>query len=258
MNKILLLSLLVISIISLIIVIPGWAQTTEPGLKIRLSRTMGFDSGTGRIQGAFKIKASGPSDLSKVTFYMDATLMGEVNQSPFELSFNTDDYPLGIHTLTATGLTTSGQQLTSNMIQAEFISSSQGFQSMIRIIGPLLGFILAAVVIAVLIPIIFTRGKTTKLPLGAARNYGVLGGTICPKCGRPFGIHVYGINVVVGKLDRCPYCGKWSVIHRFSPQSLQEAEKAELSSNLAAQEHVKGSEEDELRKEIEDSRYHDL
>jgi ribosomal protein L32 len=239
-------------------VIPGWAQTAVPGLQIRLSRTMGFSSGTGQIQGAFKIKASGPSDLSKVAFFIDDTLMGEVDQAPFELSFNTDSYSLGIHTFSATGSTSSGQQLASNTTQAEFVSSSEGFQSVIGIIGPLLIFILVAVAVALIIPILFTRGKTTKLPLGAPRNYAPLGGTICPKCGRPFGVHIYGLNVVVGKLDRCPYCGKWSVVHRVSPQMLHEAEQAELSSDLAAQEQIKGSEEEDLRKEIEDSRYRDL
>lgn len=242
----------------LISIIPGRAQTVEPVLKIRLSRTMGFDSGTGRIQGAFKIKASGPSDLSTVNFYIDDSLMGEVNQAPFELSFNTDNYALGIHTITATGVTSSGQQLNSNTIQAEFISGSQGFSSMISIIGPIVIFILVAIVIAVFIPMLFTRGKTTKLPMGSPRNYAPLGGTICPKCGRPFGIHIYGLNIVVGKLDRCSYCGKWSIVHRVSPQMLHEAEQAELSSNQLVQYQERQSEEDDLRKQIEDSRYRDL
>jgi DNA-directed RNA polymerase subunit RPC12/RpoP len=258
MNKKILFTLLGISLFSLIMVMPGWAQTAEPGLQIRLSRTMGFSSGTGQIQGAFKIKASGPSDLSKVAFFIDDTLMGEVDQAPFELSFNTDSYSLGIHTFSATGSTTSGQQLASNTTQAEFVSPNEGFQSVLGIIGPIVIFILVAIVIATLVPMLFTRGKTTKLPLGSPRNYAPLGGTICPKCGRPFGIHIYGINIVVGKLDRCPYCGKWSIVHRVSPQMLHEAEQAELSSNLPVQDQERQSEEDDLRKDIEDSRYRDL
>jgi hypothetical protein len=80
---------------------------------LRLSRTFGYSSGTGDIQGTFTIGVSGPENLTRVIFYIDDEVMGEVVESPFVLRFRTGDYTLGVHTLKAVGYTSAGAELQS-------------------------------------------------------------------------------------------------------------------------------------------------
>jgi hypothetical protein len=63
--------------------------------------------------------------------------------------------------------------------------------------------------------------------------------------------------MLVGKLDRCPYCGKWSVVTHQSPQALQQAELAELEAAQDSGQFQAPSDEERLRKELDDSRYQD-
>jgi hypothetical protein len=149
------------------------------------------------------MRASGPDDLVRVVFFIDDQVVGEITEPPFRLRFSTDDFPVGIHRMSAVGYSSSGQEYRSNQIQAEFVTAQQGWQQALKFILPLLGFIAIAALISLLFPMLVSRGKTTSLPPGAARNYSIFGGTICPKCQRPFGMHLYGLNLLVGKFDRC-------------------------------------------------------
>ena len=227
-------------------------------LQIRLRRNWGYASGTGKIQGTFTIRTSGPEDLSRVVFYLDDQVLGEANETPFELRFVTDDYPLGLHQIQAAGTTAAGLELQSNVIQTEFVTAGEGWQAASNIIVPLVVIILAAVGLAILVPLIFTRGKKEQLPPGAPRNYGVHGGAICPKCSRPFSRHIYGLNLGLHKYDRCPYCGKWSLVRRESKEILEAAEAAEIAAAGQGKFTPDRSEEDILKQEIEDSRFDDL
>jgi len=230
----------------------------EDQLQIRLRRNWGFSSGTGKIQGTFTIISSGPVDVSRVVFYIDDHVLSELTEEPFNFQFNTDNYSLGPHRLYALSYTSEGKELSSNILQVEFVSSEEGWGAAMNIIIPLVVIILGAVGLAFLLPLIFTRGKKDQLPPGAPRNYGHYGGAICPKCERPFSRHIYGLNLGLHKYDRCPYCGKWSLVRRASREELEAAEAAEIQ---AAQEGVfepKKSEEQELRNDIEDSRFEDL
>jgi hypothetical protein len=227
-------------------------------LQISLKRNWGYSSGTGKIQGTFTIRASGPQDLSSVVFYLDDQALGEVNEAPFELRFVTDDYPLGLHQFQATGTTAGGLELQSNLIQREFVLASEGWQAASNFIVPIVVIVLVAVGLAILVPVVFTRGKKEQLPPGAPRNYGVYGGSICPKCSRPFSRHIYGLNLGLHKYDRCPYCGKWSLVRRESKDILEAAEAAEIIAAGKGKFTPERSEEDALRQEIEDSRFDDL
>jgi hypothetical protein len=226
-------------------------------LKISLKRDWGFSSGTGKIQGTFTIRASGPDDLSRVMFYIDDQLLGEVNDAPFELRFVTDDFPLGPHQLQAAGFTANNRELSSNIVRVEFVSADEGWQAAGDFIIPLVVVILGAVGLATLVLFISTRGKKESLPPGAPRNYGHYGGAICPKCSRPFSRHIYGLNLATHKFDRCPYCGKWSLVRRASKEQLETAEAAEITAARNGVFSPDRSEEDELRQEIEDSRFED-
>jgi hypothetical protein len=229
----------------------------EEQLKVSLRRDWGFAAG-GKIQGTFSLRVSGPNDLTSVTFFIDDQILGEVNDPPFSLRFVTDNYDQGMHTLHAIGTTTNGNEISSNVIEVEFVSAGEGWQSAMNIIIPIGVVVLIAIGVSVLVPLVFTRGKKVELPPGAPRNYGYFGGAICPKCSRPFSRHIYGLNLGTHKLDRCPYCGKWSLVRRASREDLAAAEAAELETAQDGTYESGLSDEEILRKELDDSRFEDL
>jgi hypothetical protein len=251
--------LIIMSMVFLVLLLPlsiAQAQDEYP-LKLSFSRDFGYSSGGGQIQGTFSMRIKGPENLRRVVFLIDEEVIGEATTAPFRLQFNTDSYPLGIHKLSAKGYTADGQELLSNTFTLEFVEASEGWATAGKIVLPVLGVIALVALISFLIPTVFRRGKKTSLAPGAPRNYGVLGGAICPKCGRPFGMHFWGLNMVVGKLDRCPYCGKWSLVRFASREALRAAEEAELEAAKEIPPLPATGEDESLKKEIENSRYID-
>jgi len=254
MKKISILSPL-LAVVFLFLTFFSAAAQTEPELSLRLSRIMGYSSGGGKMQGTFSMRASGPENLARVVFFIDGQQIGEDVDAPYGLQFSTSAYSLGTHQMSATGYTTDGRELQSNVVQGSFVTAQEGWQAAMRILIPLLVLVAGAAFISSLATFLSAR-KPSSLPLGAPRSYGVSGGAICPKCERPSSMNFFGLNLLTGKLDRCPYCGKWSIVRRASPQQLRAAEAAELSQ---ASGQIKGlSEEEKLRKELEQSRFQDL
>jgi hypothetical protein len=62
-----------------------------------------------------------------------------------------------------------------------------------------------------------------------------------------------GLNLVTRKLERCPYCGKWSLVSRASREALAAAEAAEAEASKPA--IPEPSPEEKLRQQLEESRY---
>lgn len=248
-------TLLIVFILTVVSATLTYAQSA-PQLQLGLSRDFGYGGFGGDIQGLFTIRVKNPpSDLVRVIFYLDSTEMGEVTASSFSLQFNTDSYPLGAHTLSAVGYTSDGTQLTSDTIQVQFVPASAGTQIVLKIVLPIVGIILIIGIASVVIPLISSKGKLSNLPLGAQRNYGIGGGAICPKCGRPFPLRLWWINVGLSKIDRCPFCGKWSLVRRSSLAELRQAEAAEASQAQSGPTVSGETEEDKLKKAIDDSRF---
>jgi hypothetical protein len=252
-NKILLFTIL----LTLFVFQPARAQDTNE-LILRLSRDWGYSSGTGKIQGLFTLKATGPDNLDRVAFYIDDQVIGEATVSPFKYQLDTDNYDLGVHTLEALGFTSDGREIASNQYRLEFVSAEMGWQSGARVALPIVGTVFGIILLVYLVPALLGRGKRQTLAPGAPRNYGVLGGAVCPKCSRPFAVHIYGLNLLVGKYDCCPYCGKWSLVRQAPIETLRAAEAAELADAQGVVEFSGESEEEELRKQLDDSRYRDL
>jgi len=240
----------------LLTVVSAHAQDTT--LTISFSRDFGYSSGGGDIQGLFSIKAGGPADLVKVVFYIDDQILAEVDKAPFSFQFTTDNYALGQHQFYAIGTTSGGQTLKSQVVTANFVSAQAGTQAAMNIVIPILVIVFGAILAATVVPLITGR-KTVNLPAGATRSY-PLGGAICPKCKRPFGVHIYGLNLLGSKFDRCPYCGKWSIVSYASREKLRAAEQAELANALSdGSGQVQGlSEEEKLKKELDESKYRDV
>jgi hypothetical protein len=236
----------------------GKNAQSENELILSLSRDFGYSSGTGKIQGTFSMKVKGPENLTLVVFLIDGEEMGEVTEEPFRLQFKTGDYPLGIHTLSAVGYTSDGKELHSNEKRAEFVTSEEGWSSAGKIVIIIFGLMAAVGGVSYLITYIMGRGKKSSLSPGAPRNYGLIGGTICPKCERPFGMHIWGLNLGMGKFDRCPHCSRWSIVRRVSRDMLSAAEAAELKAEEEPKTPLDVSDEEKLRKELEDSKFEDV
>jgi DNA-directed RNA polymerase subunit RPC12/RpoP len=256
-NRILVQIALVSHLAALLLATPALAQE-DNSLSLRLSRDFGYSSGSGQIQGTFSMHVTGPANLARVDFFIDGKQIGEAAKAPFSLQFSTGSYPLGIHKISAVGYTSDGKELHSSEVTAEFVSADQGLKSTGKIAIPILVFSGLAVLLSALFPVLTGRGKRSQLPLGESRNYGIKGGGICTRCGRPFSFNVLAPNLVIYKFDRCPYCGKWSLVRIASLTELRKAEAAELEAAQASKAVPEESEEEKLRKELDDSRYQEF
>jgi hypothetical protein len=241
-------------LVAFVIAGPALAQG-DNSLVLRLSRDFGYSSGSGQIQGTFSMHATGPANLTRVDFFIDGKQIGEAAKAPFNLQFSTGSYPLGNHKISAVGYTSDGKELRSGEVTAEFVSADQGLKAAGKIIIPILVLVGLAGLLSVLFPALSGRGKHSQLPLGEHRNYGIRGGGICPKCKRPFAFSFMAPNLPFMKFDRCPFCGKWSLVRMASLSELRQAEAAELEAAKVSQPIPEESEEEKLRKEIDDSRY---
>ncbi|MBP7998735.1 MAG: hypothetical protein KA314_13880 [Chloroflexi bacterium] len=224
----------------------------EPDFRIRLSRDFGTDLG-GRIEGTFSIHASGPDNLISVIFYLDETSIGEDTEPPFRLQFQTGSFPPGNHTLSAVGTTSDGQELTANVIGASFMSAEESREGLLSFMIPVLGLIVVIALLSMASAV--WAARRNKLEPGAVRHYGMAGGAICPRCKRAYPRHFLSPNMLLGKLERCPFCGKWAIVAAAHPALLAAAEEAERQS---LQEHVAESPispEEKHRHRLDDSRF---
>jgi DNA-directed RNA polymerase subunit RPC12/RpoP len=244
----------------LIIATKTYASAQSTGeLELGLSRDFGYGGFNNDIQGLFTMKINNPPEnLAKVVFFIDYTSMGEDTQTPFSLQFNTDSYSLGDHTLSAIGYTTDGGEINSNKIQVQFVPASSATGTIVKIVVPIFGLILIMMIISFAVPLILNKGKLSSLPLGSQRKYGIGGGAICPKCGRPFPLRLWWLNLGVNKFDRCPYCGKWSFVRPRSVADLRTAEAAELNQVESENPITGETETDKIKKELDDSRYQNM
>ncbi|HSB88575.1 MAG TPA: Ig-like domain-containing protein [Anaerolineales bacterium] len=225
----------------------GSPARAQAALELDLDRNFGFAWGN-QIQGSFTLRAEGPGDLVRVVFLLDGQILGEASKAPFEIPLHTGDFPLGSHTLTAQGETASGDRLTTEPLVAEFVSADVGPQFVLRMVGPLLALLAVGVAVATVGPMLFGRGT---FHLG---QYGAAGGAVCPRCHLPFGRHMLSPNLIFGKLERCPHCGRIGIVPRAAPEALVAAE-ARWAEEGPSSPAVPPDEQ--LHRQIEDSRYED-
>lgn len=217
-------------------------------LTLRLSRDFGTGLGS-NIQGRFSFRAEGPDNLTRVSFFIDDQLVGEVSESPYRLQFKTDDFPLGNHTLYAVGITADGQELQSNRITQNFISGSSANRTVLLIVVPILVLSIGGSLFAAW----FTnRGRKSS---GNINVHGPFGGTICPKCHKPFARHIWGLNLGLAKYDRCPHCGKWSLVRAMHPDVLDAAVEAMEAAAQQNQPKPPNDDGETWRKRLDDSRF---
>lgn len=230
-------------------------RAEEPQLLLQLRRDFGY-GGFGEIEGRFTLSVSGSQDLVRVIFYIDDKPVAEISQPPFRWRFHTGDFPPGMHTMRAVGYTSDGQELRSNELQARFLSAAESRQAMSRLLVTLLGAILGLMVLSAVVTFLLSGGKSRPQPAGVPKNYGLFGGAVCPKCRRPFARHWWGLNMGLAKLDRCPYCGKWSLVGRASREELAAAEAA-IEQTAPDKAYPALDAEERLQQELDETRFMD-
>ena len=237
--------------------LPVFAQDSDE-LTLSVRRDWGFGGGS-QIQGLFTMEATGPSNLVSVTFKIDSTVVGEVTSSPFKIRFDTDDYLTGWHNLTAVGKTIDGHALTASARRFEFVSADYAWSVARRIMLNLGGLVAVLVVSGVAVQFLpsLLGKKKSSLPLGAPRKYGLKGGAICPKCHRPYPIHLWSFNFGARVLDYCSHCGKWSLMRRAAPEGLTAAVADELAMAQPEMPAAEATPEEKLKRQLDESRYVD-
>ena len=242
-----LLCLLVI--LSLYLPGKGFAQDSLPELQLTLIRNFGY-GGFGRIQGNFTIRINDPGEeLERIEFYLDDKLISTINNEPYQFKFHTSTFSEGNHTLSAVGFFEDGTRVESNRISKAFLSSDQAWSDTQQLIVPILLFTAAITVLGLGFSVLASRKKAYQIG-----KYGTAGGAVCPRCDLPFSRSILAPNLLVGKLVRCPHCGKISIRPRANQAQLQEAEnkyKNEESSQIST------SDEGVYRRLLDESRYED-
>ena len=246
--------LLLTILLALIIAIPAHAQEGDDRLILNLRRNFGYSAG-GRIQGRFTVSTDGPEDLERVQYLLDGEFFAESSEPPFKFSFSTNDYAIGEHTLSAVGTTTSGLEIIAEEKTLEFVSAEESWQQATDIVIPLIVGIGVIMGLGVLLQTIMGR-RPGSFTLG---KYGPSGGVVCPGCSFPYPRHFLSPNLVFGKLERCPHCGKWAIVPRASRAALEEAEasyRTDAETGILEQD-AEGSTA-KTERQIDDTRYYDI
>lgn len=234
--------------------LPVFAQ--DAGYRVHVRKDYGY-SWASDIQGRFTIQLQGDeTQVDWVTFLIDEDILATVQSAPFKVSFDTGDFSDGDHHLSAeVHLKDNSLQKTTSLTYTFIAASetSQQVKTLLIGIGVALGGIFA--IVALVQSLLFKNRKKSPHQPGEPRSYGILGGTVCPKCGRPFPRHILGINLLVGRLDRCENCGKWVMTTHTTPVALRAAEEAELEALEADQKAVPTK--DSFKEDLDDSRYFD-
>jgi hypothetical protein len=229
----------------------AFAQAGVEQLDLRLTRDLGYGGLGNDIQGTFGMHVSGPDTLVRVEFYIDEMLIGYDEEAPFALQFNTGVFLAGEHIMSASGLTSSGEVLLSNEIVREFVTMDSVLAALSKILIPIFLVLIIVVAMGIFLPM---RAGKKPFELG---NYNALAGAaVCPRCRLPYSRSVMAPTLLLGKLHRCPHCGKVALVRRASDSDLKEAE-ARYRKDVAQQgvPQEEETEEDRIRRMLEESRY---
>ena len=241
--------LLLLMLAMLVTVQPVYAQEGEPTLAVSLRKDFGYALGS-HIQGTFSVHVGEEEDITQIALWIDEEQITVDDEAPYSIRFTTSDFTPGVHNITVIGLMTDGDEISSQPIEVEFLTTEQARGQAFELLIPVLAIVLVVMVLGALVPALIGRRKLTFKP-GA---YGPAGGAICTRCNLPFSRNYFSPNLLVGKLERCPHCGKWSIAKRASTSNLEAAE-ARFAASMAKGGIQKEDEGTLLRRMIDDSRY---
>jgi uncharacterized C2H2 Zn-finger protein len=198
--------------------------SATPTISLSLTRTNGYSWGND-INGHFSLSAHVSSDVVRVEFYLDDALQFTATGSSFSWAFDTNDYPLGQHNITAVAYDSAGQQASSSVLSKNFVEMPVSFYFiLILVVG-------VAVVISV-VAVFYARKKS--------------GFTKCPNCGYVFRRQYGWIHLGTVYRNICPKCGKgfWAKSYDGPIDNNEESSSRDTLS-----------EEERLKRDIEDSKY---
>jgi len=223
------------------------AQAEVDVLVVSLNRDFGFAAG-GKIQGSFSLKIRSPNDLVRVEFMIDDEVVYTASEPPFQYKFNTANFPVGEHKFAAIGYRADGTQLYSSEFSREFIAAEQAWENVGKLIVPLF-LIVSGVALLGALGSAFLGRKKDFTP----GKYGLAGGVVCPRCQFPYSRNFLAPNLLVGKLLRCPHCGKWAILPRALHAALEAAEARYLAEEVG---EIDVSDDGaKYREQLDDSRY---
>lgn len=248
------LSVFVVLLAILVFVTPAGAQEVKE-LELSVSRDFGSADGTGNIQGTFSMTVTGPSNLKKVHFYIDNTVIAEDTEPPFKVQFVTDSYAPGTHTMHANGYTSDGRELRSREMTFNYMTAEESSSRGLMIALPILALVLIWVLFSKVVPALSRVRKTGDLLPPGGHDYGAIGGVICPRCAHPFALSFLSPNLLVGKLACCPNCGKWFIGRRASIDDLRMAEDSAWAQAHSTPQISGMKDEEKIRKGLDDSKY---
>jgi hypothetical protein len=70
-------------------------------------------------------------------------------------------------------------------------------------------------------------------------------------------MHIWGFNLLAGKYDRCPHCGKWSLVRRVHPDILAGAVEA-FAADGESKTAPLADDPQSLSKRLDESRFDEL
>ncbi len=235
------------------------AQATEsPTFNLNVHRNFGYGGGK-QIKGNFGMAVVGDTQrIASAIFRIDGQEMAVVTTAPFEISFETTDYPYGLHQLSVVVTDIDGTVYPSPAREFEFVTAEVEREAVVGIMLPTLLGVGGAVLAGVLIQFLVLKKKGVQpVEPGTPRKYGLRGGAICPRCKRPFVLNFLTVNLLTRVYARCTNCGKWSVVRFASLAELRAAEKAELELDKPQLEPSPKSEAGQLKEKLDDSKYLD-
>jgi hypothetical protein len=246
-RKLLMLSILLVA--ALVGTLPAQAQEDEPSLRFGLNKIFGYAMGSD-IQGSFSLNVHNDEDFSRVVLLVDGQQVQVDNEAPFQIRFSTSDFSPDVHTIQLRGTTLEGDEVASQELVLTFLSSEQARTQAVDFIVPLLAVILAIMVLSSVLPALLGRGRRAFQP----GSYGPAGGAVCSRCALPFGRSLFSANLLVGKLERCPHCGKWGLVRRASSIDLEAAEARFATTDSEGGVRLE-DEQEHLRRMLDESRY---
>lgn len=140
-------------IIALVAAMPLLVADANPTLSVSLYKDNGYGLGND-IAGLWTLKTSVSADTAYVEFYIDDQLQQNVTASPFRWQFDTANYPLGEHQLSAVAYDSAGTS-TTDKVSRNFVENNTS--TVITIV-----IAVAVVVVAVAVAVAVYRIKKTK------------------------------------------------------------------------------------------------
>ena len=241
--------LIVFLLFTFVLVLPFSANAQDETLEVKFTRDWGYGGFGGEIQGRFSLRVTGPENLVEVRYLIDESLMKTITEPPFNFQFETDSYPPGPHTLTVIGILADGSQITGPEYKRVFLSAEEAKSATLQLVIPMLVGVGIITLIASVVPFVLARKSPYKF-----KDYGLAGGAVCTRCKLPFSRSILAPNMVFGKLQRCPHCGKWAIVPRATTQELEAAEQR-YSEGETKLEFDTNTQDEKLRKTLDETRY---